>query len=339
MLNIKNIKPRTEEEIMSSWANKEKLAVSIVCATYNHEPYIEDAITSFLMQETYFAFEIIIYDDASTDNTANIVREYQAKYPTIIKPIFSQENRYSKGGFKPSPYAASFAKGEFVALCEGDDFWCSAHKLQKQFNVMDQYTDINLCVHSAYSLYRNGSSTIYTKHSKNNKILKSTNFIIGDGGYVVTSSLFIRICVLDNLPDWFYNQTPVGDYYIQMMASYPNGALYLSEPLSVYRRDAENNWSSENLNNLNKVVIVRERLLKANILCEKQFDDPRLFVAFTLANYKHLKLCLTAKYKIAGKLDFTKLFMKLFQFRYLLYPYFRIRQRASNFFTTIKTRY
>lgn len=337
MLNIKNIKLRTEEKIKSLWVDKEKIVVSVVCATYNHEHYIEDAITSFLMQETHFAFEIIIYDDASTDNTAKVIREYQAKYPTIIKPIYSQKNRYSKGGFKPSPYAASFAKGSFVALCEGDDFWCSTKKLQEQFKAMDQQTEINLCVHSAYSLHRDGSSTIYTKHSKENTILKNTNFITGDGGYVVTSSLFIRKCVLDNLPDWFYQHAPVGDYYIQMLSSYPNGAIYLNEPMSVYRREAENNWSSENLNNLDKVVIHREKMLKANILCEKEINDLRLFGAFTLANFKQFQVCIKAKYKVASKMDSMKFFLNLFQFRFLLYPLIRIAQKLSNFVSSIRS--
>ena len=74
---------------------KDDIMVSICCITYNHEKYIREALDSFLMQNTDFKYEIVIHDDASTDNTANIIREYEEKYPDIIKPIYQKENQYS----------------------------------------------------------------------------------------------------------------------------------------------------------------------------------------------------------------------------------------------------
>jgi glycosyltransferase involved in cell wall biosynthesis len=114
---------RTQDQIKASWNETDQVAVSVVCPTYNHELYIREALEGFLMQETNFPFEIIIHDDASTDSTATIIREYASKYPAIIRPIFQSENQYSKGGFKPGEYAAGFAKGEYIALCKGDDYW------------------------------------------------------------------------------------------------------------------------------------------------------------------------------------------------------------------------
>ena len=93
---------RTEQEIMQHWKMDDKPLVSISCITYNHENYIAEAIESFLMQETDFPFEVLIHDDCSTDNTAAIIREYEKKYPNIIKPIYQEENQYSKG-IKISP--------------------------------------------------------------------------------------------------------------------------------------------------------------------------------------------------------------------------------------------
>lgn len=88
----------TEEEIMKAWkGDPTRPMVSICCITYNHERYIEDALNGFLIQETEFPFEICIHDDASTDGTADIIRAYEARDPTIIKPIDQKENQWSKG--------------------------------------------------------------------------------------------------------------------------------------------------------------------------------------------------------------------------------------------------
>src|SRR5665648_1210229 len=99
--------------------------ISICCITYNHEKYISEAIESLLKQETNFPFEIIIHDDASTDNTAKIIREFEKKYPDIIKPIYQKENQHSKG--KKVAFECVFpnVNGRFLAVCEGDDYWLS----------------------------------------------------------------------------------------------------------------------------------------------------------------------------------------------------------------------
>jgi len=97
--------------------------VSICCLTYNHAPYIRDAIEGFLMQKTNFPVEILIHDDASTDGTADIIREYETRYPDIIKPIYQTENQYSKGVKISWEYQFSRARGKYIALCEGDDYW------------------------------------------------------------------------------------------------------------------------------------------------------------------------------------------------------------------------
>ena len=95
--------------------------VSISCTTYNHEDYIADALESFLMQKIKFKYEILIHDDASTDRTAEIIKDYEKKYPEIIKPIYQTYNQYSKG-IKVGKFNRERAKGKYIAICEGDDF-------------------------------------------------------------------------------------------------------------------------------------------------------------------------------------------------------------------------
>ncbi len=120
-----------------------KPLVSINCITYNHEPYIRQCLDGFMMQKTNFAFEVLIHDDASTDNTANIIQEYEAKYPEIIKPIYQAENQYSKGeGAISVRFNFPRAKGKYIAMCEGDDYWIDPHKLQKQVDILEN--NVNL---------------------------------------------------------------------------------------------------------------------------------------------------------------------------------------------------
>ena len=126
--------------------SKEPL-VSIRCITYNHEPYIRECLEGFVMQKTNFPFEAIVHDDASTDGTAAIIREYAEKYPDIIKPIYETENQYSKhdGSLRRIMNAAISPSSKYIAYCEGDDFWTDPDKLQIQFDFMEANPDHSMC--------------------------------------------------------------------------------------------------------------------------------------------------------------------------------------------------
>lgn len=127
--------------------------VSISCITYNHAPYIRQCLDGFLMQECDFEYEILIHDDASTDGTSDIIREYQKKYPEIIKPIIQTENQYSKGiGSMMPRFNFPRAKGKYIALCEGDDYWTDPLKLQKQVDFLESNPDYVLCFHNCILL-------------------------------------------------------------------------------------------------------------------------------------------------------------------------------------------
>jgi glycosyltransferase involved in cell wall biosynthesis len=133
----------------------EKIMVSVVCNTYNHEKFIADAIESFIMQETSFRYEVLIHDDASIDKTADVIRYYEQKYPGIVKPIYQTENQYSKG-IKISPmFNFPRASGKYIALCEGDDYWTDPKKLQIQFECLESNPDAVCCFHDEYMLVNN----------------------------------------------------------------------------------------------------------------------------------------------------------------------------------------
>lgn len=123
------------------------ITVSIICNTYNHEKYIVQALDSFLMQNVNFKYEILIHDDASTDKTADIIREYEKKYPGIIKPIYQTENKYSQRIRITKVYQYPRAMGKYIAFCEGDDFWTDENKLKKQVEFLESNAEYIGCVH------------------------------------------------------------------------------------------------------------------------------------------------------------------------------------------------
>ena len=260
-------KLKTEEQIIIGWKEDfNKPVVSICCTTYNFESYIEKTLESFLIQETDFPFEILIYDDASTDKTAKIISEYEAKYPKLIKPIYQTENKLSKG-MKPSTFNFSRANGAYVAICDGDDFWFSADKLQVQIELMKRYPDINISFHSSY-LSDVHNNIIKNRLINNNgneiKIISPEEVILGGGEFMPTSSLMIKTKILNSLPEWFYKDAPVGDVYIQMISSIPNGALYLPKLRGVYRVNVLGSWTSRkndyrSCESINKEAVNREK--------------------------------------------------------------------------------
>ena len=111
--------------------------VSIICITYNHVNFIRDCLDGFIMQKTDFPFEVLIHDDASNDGTTDIVREYAEKYPEVFVPFYEEENQFGKTDFCRDILFPKI-RGEFVAVCEGDDFWTDELKLQKQVNIFEK---------------------------------------------------------------------------------------------------------------------------------------------------------------------------------------------------------
>ena len=132
-----------------------QIIVSIICTAYNHEKYIRDALEGFVMQKTNFRFEAIVHDDASTDGTATIIREYAEKYPDIIKPIYETENQYSKHDGSLQKIMNEACNGKYIAICEGDDYWTDSYKLQKQIDFLESHRDYTMCCSNSEILSNN----------------------------------------------------------------------------------------------------------------------------------------------------------------------------------------
>ena len=120
--------------------------VTVQCLVYNHEPFLRKCLDGFVMQETTFPFEVLVHDDASTDGSAAIIREYAERYPEIIKPIYETENQHSKhdGSLRRIVHGSAHPAAKYIALCEGDDYWTDAHKLQKQISFLESHPDYTM---------------------------------------------------------------------------------------------------------------------------------------------------------------------------------------------------
>jgi len=237
-MEIKNIKMyhKTEADIIQSWISKDSPPlVSICCPVYNHETYIQSAIDSFLSQITTFSFEILIHDDASTDTSPQIIQKYQQKYPNLIKPIFQNENQYSQGK-KITPILAKVAKGEYIAICEGDDYWIDPKKIQKQIDALMKNPDCDLAFHPCHTFLDSDPkiNTVHNNYYTSIKVIDVEDVILGGGGFCPSAALLIKKSIFDQLPDWF-NSTHAGDYYLQVFGALNGGALFLPDIMSAYR--------------------------------------------------------------------------------------------------------
>lgn len=251
----------------------ENIIVSICCITYNHEKYIEDAIKSFLMQKTNFDYEILIHDDASTDKTSQIIEKYQKKYPKKIKVIYQTENQYSLG-VDVLRILYNKAKGKYIAICEGDDFWTDKNKLQKQVDYMEKHQSCSGCFHAADIINEEKKEKIgEIKPYNKDKILTTEEIILGGGGFVATNSIFCLTKFLKNFPN-FYKVSPVQDYPTQILISLYGYVYYMADTMSVYRSNTPGSWT-ERLESLKEKELKekKKKLHEKLILMLKELDS------------------------------------------------------------------
>lgn len=254
-------------------ASVEDIKVSVYCATYNHEAYIAGALDSFLGQKTNFKFEIIVHDDASTDGTADIIRQYAERYPETIRPIIQKENQHSRGVRIFSTYVVPRLRGEYVAVCEGDDYWCNDNKLQKQVDWLDTHHSCSACVHNTLAV---------DVVSRKERIIGGTSgylslegLSMGGGREYHTSSVMYRRKYAANRPGFLTAIPGVDDYPLAIYLRLSGEVYRMEDIMSVYRFRVPNSWSEGMRSSLKKM----ENLL----LAEKEM----LQMADEYSNYVH----------------------------------------------------
>ncbi|MEL7588553.1 MAG: glycosyltransferase [Prolixibacteraceae bacterium] len=220
-----------------------KPLVSICCNTFNQEKYIGSALDGFLMQKTTFPIEVIVHDDASTDGTAAIVSDYAKKYPHLIFPILQRENQLSKGVKPLLHYDLPRARGKYLALCEGDDYWTDPHKLQKQVDFLEanadyglSHTDVKICRQKQSDLTDprdNVKNLAEPGTDLKERILLST-YIIRTPTVVMRRKLLLDL--LDQDPFLFHSDYfRMGDTPLWVELANVSKLHYLPEATAVYR--------------------------------------------------------------------------------------------------------
>lgn len=220
--------------------------VTIRCITFNQAPYIRQCLDGFVMQKTNFRFEAIVHDDASTDGTADIVREYSEKYPDIIRPIIETENQFTIGGFQQiNKMIDPLIRGKYLADCEGDDYWIDPLKLQKQVDYMESHPQCTMtCNRSKLYSVKEGKYIGEQYCRKGDGVLNPVDVIYRTGLYISTCSILYRSFIKDNYPDYCI-KCKVGDYPLQIMAAMKGEIYYFDDVMSVYRVDNSMSWMGQ----------------------------------------------------------------------------------------------
>ncbi len=216
--------------------------LSICCITYNHKEYISQAIESFLMQETNFEYEILLYDDASNDGSQEIIAKFQEEYPKIIKPILQTENRYSKGergmNFR---YNYPRAKGKYIAICDGDDFWTDPQKLQIQVDFLESHSDYVLCFHDTDEI--DEDDVVHHIPFLNQYKLDRSAIELKRGVYVFASTICYRN-ILEDVPEEVFKVVNEDTFTVSLLGNFGKAKYIDNIKAGFYRIQKNGVWST-----------------------------------------------------------------------------------------------
>lgn len=231
--------------------------VSICTTTYNHAKYLRQTLDSFLSQQCNFPFEILVHDDVSTDGTIDILQEYAQRYPDIVKPLFEEENQYSKGVPINETFNFPRAQGKYIAFCEGDDYWCDPTKLQRQIDHMESDPTCTFCFTNGYIHDENGVNPDreflpYYESERPYYTGKSARYELADIArltFIPMAGVVFRVDALRSLPDTFLKPCEHGDLRMKLFLTAAGHAWYEHVFGCVYRENVSGSamqiWKKE----------------------------------------------------------------------------------------------
>jgi len=215
------------------------MQVSVSVTTYNHERFIAQAIDSVMMQRMDFPYEIIIGDDCSTDGTSEIVDNIQRAHPGLVRVIRPVRNLGDNG--KPMfVETLKAARGQYIAMLDGDDYWTSDKKVATQVALMEQDPACTMTYHNVLRVFDNGAEPCPYNSPQHPAILTTEKLL--EGNWVGGCSPVIRAELVSQLPPWFY-AAPWGDWPLYLLATETGTVRYIDEILGAYRVHSEGAWS------------------------------------------------------------------------------------------------
>lgn len=305
--------------------NKNPL-VSVVMITYNHAPFILQAIEGVLFQKTNFEVEFIIADDCSPDDTETIIQKYLSHHPKGYLIKYTKHNP-NKGMMPNFIWALEKASGKYIALCEGDDYWIDPNKLQKQVDYLEVNPSCQFVFHRVFEL-QNGNMVLDELNQQ-----KQENFLLNDvlhNNYAHTPSIVMRAPKINQFPSFFETAMP-GDHTLQILLLKNGGyAHYMTEPMAVYRRHDGGVWSSDN----GDKYAFEKAITKIHINHFLNLKDKQLQMApyFTMADYVILN-----GYSRKSRFAYLKILFKNLHLFELINPknFYLIFPLTHNFFSKL----
>lgn len=204
--------------------------LSVCMVSYNQEQYIKEALDSVLMQKTNFKYEVIISDDCSKDNTLAILTEYKNKYPNIVKVVTGEKNLGYPNNQRRS---LENAKGKYIALCDGDDFWTDTYKLQKQVDYLESHPECAICFHNVMHIYEGTTEGRALLNPLDFPSNLSAEDVITRKWFLPTNSEVFRREYLF-FPEWYDSVLHI-DYVLNLLISFKGVLYYMPDVMAVYR--------------------------------------------------------------------------------------------------------
>ncbi len=309
--------------------------VSIRCLVYNHEPFLRQCLDGFVMQQTTFPFEAIVHDDASTDGSAAIIREYAEKYPDIIKPIYETENQWGKhdGSLRRVMDAAMHPNSKYVALCEGDDFWTDPNKLQMQVDVLENHVECTIVFSSVKTIDRDGNELNWSIPQRPYLIPKGvltlddymfSEFYHGSWTFHTSTFVYKRCCLKlhNELHKTVYKNYPYGDQPLLLSCLFQGKGFYIPK-VTGYYRVLSGGYNSGLKNDIQKEVRSYNQRVKA----WKDIDNytNKKYSAYITRHRKRFQL-------MSLEIQYRNGMMNIFErFSFLLYWYWKLQTDNHGF--------
>lgn len=256
-----------------SFQEESRIRVSVFCLAYNHEKYIRKTLDGFVNQKTNFRFEVLIHDDASTDQTQEIIQEYAGNYPELFHVVLQKENQYGQGINIVDHMIVPLLEGDYIAICEGDDYWQDPYKLQKQFDVMESHPECSLCTHLVQCCNEDGT--------RNERVIPEPMYRINASGVIHARDLKYHYWIGGGYPfhtsSYFYRRTVAlssfespRDIGILRKCLVFGDCYFINEKMSVRRLWSIGNWNSRMAE---QGIKGRYELMLSDLAYENEFDQ------------------------------------------------------------------